>query len=96
MQQVNQKNPVDYSQMSVRQLANVCIGNWDKLPRGARALSNHPAGHYLLAMLSLESVDDNYGADSGRSVVAYFLSSASAWRGDVARAVKAELNKRIK
>ena len=50
---------------------------------------------YLDAMI-YESVSDNYGCDSGRSIVAYFLSNASTWRGPVAKMVKAELNKRIK
>ena len=51
---------------------------------------------YLNAMRSLESVDDAYGQDSGRSVVMYFLSNASTWRGEVARNVKKELNAMIK
>ncbi len=51
---------------------------------------------YLNAMGSLESVDDNYGADSGRSVVLYFLSNAAQWRGGTARAVKAELKRRTR
>ncbi len=32
-----------------------------------------------------------YYADDARSVVLYFLSNATTWRGDVARRVKAEL-----
>jgi hypothetical protein len=47
---------------------------------------------YLEAMRSLDSVDDAYGCDSGRSIVGYFLANASAWRGETARRVKAELN----
>lgn len=46
---------------------------------------------YLQAMGDLQSVDDSYGHDSGRSIVLYFLANASSWRGDVARRVKAEL-----
>ena len=55
-----------------------------------RSISNH-AMPYLLAMVSLQSIDDPYYADSGRSVVQYFLSNASGWRGDDARRLKAEL-----
>jgi hypothetical protein len=51
---------------------------------------------YLRAMRYLSSIDDMYGADSARSVVAYFLSNAKTWRGDTARRVKAELNKMLK
>ena len=46
---------------------------------------------YLDAMESLNSINDNYGMDSGKMIVIYFLSNAGTWRGDVARRVKAEL-----
>jgi hypothetical protein len=36
------------------------------------------------------------GFDSARSVVLYFLSNASSWRGDVAKRVKAELKAHLK
>jgi hypothetical protein len=49
------------------------------------------AGPYIVAMAQLESIDEDYGADSGKSVVLYALSNLSYWRGDTARAVKAEL-----
>lgn len=50
---------------------------------------------YLDAMSSLTSIHDNYGADSARAIVAYFLSNATTWRGPEARAIKAELNRRL-
>jgi hypothetical protein len=56
---------------------------------------NYAAAPYLDAMAALDSIDDNYGADTGRSIVAYFLSNASGWRGDVARATKGELKRRL-
>ena len=46
---------------------------------------------YLEAMQSLNSINDNYYFDSGKSVVLYFLSNASTWRGEDARRIKAEL-----
>ena len=46
---------------------------------------------YLQAMSALDSIDDNYGLDSAKTVVRYFLSNATTWRGEVARRVKAEL-----
>lgn len=46
---------------------------------------------YLDAMQSLQSVNDSYGMDNGRGIVLYFLSNATAWRGEKARAIKAEL-----
>ncbi len=51
---------------------------------------------YLSALSTLETVNDNYGLDSGRSIVTYFLVNAQTWRGEVAREVKKELNRRIK
>ena len=57
----------------------------------------HPwAKPYAEALLSLESIHHSYGLDSGRSIVAYFLSNASTWRGDVAKRVKKELKDMIK
>ena len=52
---------------------------------------NYAARPYLDAMHTLKSVDDKYYADSAESVVLYFLSNATGWRGENARAIKAEL-----
>ena len=46
---------------------------------------------YINAMGSLDDITDNYGYDSGRSVVQYFLANARTWKGDVARRIKKEL-----
>jgi hypothetical protein len=46
---------------------------------------------YLQAMYSLDDITDDYGADSGKSIVLYFLSNASTWKGETARRIKAEL-----
>jgi ribosomal protein L37E len=43
----------------------------------------------------LDSIKDNYGYDSGKSIVAYFLSNAAQWKGETAKIVKKELKKRI-
>ena len=51
---------------------------------------------YLEAMQSLNSINDNYYFDSGKSVVLYFLSNASTWRGEDARRIKAELKQMLK
>jgi hypothetical protein len=47
---------------------------------------------YLQAMMCLDKVTDNYGFDTGKSIVLYFLANASSWRGEVARRIKKELN----
>lgn len=48
---------------------------------------------YLDAMECLNSINDNYGMDSGKSIVLYFLSNASTWKGETAKRIKAELKK---
>ena len=58
-------------------------------------LSVH-ASPYLNAMYSLETMTDYYGADSARSIVAYFLSNATTWKGEKAREIKKELNSMLK
>lgn len=57
---------------------------------------NYAARPYLWAMGSFNTIDDTFGYDSARSVVLYFLSNASSWRGDVAKRVKAELKAHLK
>tara|TARA_Y100000401_G_scaffold116680_1_gene123073 strand:- start:1487 stop:1720 length:234 start_codon:yes stop_codon:yes gene_type:complete len=57
---------------------------------------NFAARPYLDAMHSLNTVADYFGCDSGDSIVMYFLSNASTWRGPVARSIKAELKAMIK
>ena len=57
---------------------------------------NFGALPYLNAMSSLNKITDSYGMDSGKSIVAYFLSNASSWRGEVAKRVKKELNAMLK
>ena len=57
---------------------------------------NYAAVPYLDAMATMQSVQDDYGYDSGKSVVVYFLSNATTWRGETARRVKKELKALIK
>lgn len=57
---------------------------------------NYAAKPYLEAMASLNSVQDNYYYDTGDSVVRYFLSNATSWKGDDARRIKAELKEILK
>lgn len=46
---------------------------------------------YLDAMLSLESIDEDYYYDSGETIVLYFLANASTYRGETAKRIKLEL-----
>lgn len=77
-----------YAQSSISELAAEISKAWKPVYYGARP--------YLDAMFSLNSVDDNYGCDSGRMIVAYFLVNASGFRGDNAQLIKKELKKRSK
>jgi hypothetical protein len=73
---------------TISQIAKEIDADWKKV---------HPAAQpYLNAMSALETVNDNYGDDSARSVIAYFLGNATSWRGDKAKAIKKELNILIK
>lgn len=63
--------------------------------------NNWPKPHfaafpYIYAMRSLNQITEDYGLDSGRSVVAYFLANAQTWRGEHARRIKSELRDILK
>ncbi len=64
-------------------IANEIRKDWKKVYFGAVP--------YLDAMSCLNSINDNYGMDSAKMIVLYFLSNASTWRGETAKAIKAEL-----
>ena len=62
--------------------------NWEKPYFGAVP--------YLQAMSTLDDINQQYGYDSAESVVRYFLSNATTWRGEHARRIKAELKDMLK
>lgn len=78
----------DLEDYTISDLAKIIAEDWRKVYFGAAP--------YLDAMCTLENVTDSYGMDSGPSIIRYFLVNASTWRGPLAKAIKAELNKRIK
>jgi hypothetical protein len=51
---------------------------------------------YFKAMETLNNVSDNYGCDSSKSIITYFLCNASTWRGETAKRIKKELNTMLK
>ena len=51
---------------------------------------------YLDAMHSLQTIRDRYYFDNAESVVRYFLANANSWKGETARAIKAELKTLLK
>ena len=72
----------------LHEIAREIKSDWKKVYFGAVP--------YLNAMSTLENISDDYGHDSGKSIVLYFLSNASSWKGAKAREIKAELNKMCK
>jgi hypothetical protein len=79
---------VAVSEKQVWEIADVVWADWKNVSPYAKP--------YLEAMSSLSSVNDNYFADSGKSVVSYFLANAGSWKGEVAKSVKAELKALVK
>ena len=51
---------------------------------------------YLDAMETLNTIRDSYYYDDASDIVRYFLSNATSWKGETARAIKAELKSMLK
>lgn len=73
------------------QIAAEIRSDWSKQGKGI----NYGAKPYLEAMECLNSITDNYGADSGKTIVLYFLSNAGQWKGETAKRVKLELKSMV-
>jgi len=71
------------------EIAREIRNDWSKQGKGV----NYGAKPYLDAMSGLDSINSNYGMDSAKSVVCYFLANAGQYRGETAKRVKAELKK---
>jgi len=78
----------ELSEMKLYELAREVRRDWKNI--------NYAARPYLDAMSDLIGLTDAFSYDSGDSIVRYFLSNASSWRGQRAREVKAELQRRLK
>lgn len=79
--------------LSIKEIAGLIVMDWNKNSKTGVYFGAKP---YLAAMCTMQTVNDNYGMDSGKSIVLYFLSNATTWKGAIARIVKKELNKRVK
>ena len=89
MEKISMENLInELPKMSISQIAGLIQIDWKNVNFGAKP--------YLDAMFSLTTINDKYGCDEGRSIVAYFLCNASQWKGDFAKACKKHLNKLIK
>ena len=51
----------------------------------------YSAKPYLYALCHLHDINDRYGYDDGKSLILYFLSNASSYRGENAKKYKSEL-----
>ena len=79
--------PNNLDEIKVWEIAQIISQDWKNPYFGAVP--------YLDAMKSLSSIYQDFGFDSGESVIRHFLCNAGTWRGPVARAVKRELNRRL-
>ena len=73
---------------SLNTIANDIRKDWTK--------PNYAAVPYLDAMRSLDTMQDKYYFDDASDIVRYFLANATTWKGDTARAIKAELKAMLK
>ncbi len=74
--------------VTVSEIAHAIAKDWKNISPYAK--------DYLNAMKEIRSVEDNYYADTAKSVIIYFLANANTYRGENARAYKALLKEMIK
>ena len=84
----------DLPHLSLSGLAAIISRNWRAQAKDGKIYFG--AIPYLEAMGCLNSISDKYGCDPATEIINYFLANAQSWRGPVAKAVKAELNRRVK
>ena len=73
---------------TLQEIAQIIRKDWKRVHYGAEP--------YLSVMSSLSTINDRYMFDDAKSVVLYFLSNASTWKGDTAKQVKAHLKSLVK
>jgi len=71
----------------VYKIAEDILNDWTAPYFGARP--------YLTAMLTINNELEQYGQDSAKTVILYFLSNATTYRGSKAKELKKELQKLI-
>jgi hypothetical protein len=76
------------NQRKLSEIAREIKTDWKKVYFGAVP--------YLQAMSIMQSANEDFGLDSGKSIINYFLSNANSWRGEVAKRVKKELKDMVK
>jgi hypothetical protein len=79
----------DLSEANLRQLVAIVFDDWDTISADAATYL------YALDAHDCEVLSDPVGNETAELQVRYFLANAGGWRGPVARAVKAELRRRL-
>ena len=80
--------------LHLSEIARIIRQDWQKNSKSGQVYFG--AKPYIDAMDTLNRIQDNYYADSGKSIVIYFLANAQTWKGPVAKEIKAHLNKLVK
>lgn len=83
----------------INNLLYLCMRNLSEIVSEIKAdwkKVNYGASPYLDAMSTMGLITDKYGFDDGRSIILYFLSNASSWRGAKVVLIKGELNLMLK
>ncbi len=88
----------DYTQeaitaLTLNQIAYIINKDWRKTAKNGIYFGAKP---YIEAMECMVNISDNYIVEKGTSIVNYFLANSQTWKGEVAKAIKAELNRRVK
>lgn len=86
-------HPVDVP--SAEELKAMSVAALARLIRKVWAKPYFGAVPYIEAMHAFEKDGDLYGVENAKGICTYFLANATTWRGDMARAVKAELKRRF-
>lgn len=77
----------------IKEIAYDIHAEWSKSSKNGVHATAVP---YLHAMMTLYTINDSYFAENARSIVLYFLSNASTFRGEKAKELKNELKSLIK
>ena len=73
-------------------IAQDISNEWSKAKSGI----NYAAKPYLVRLRTIESINDTVMFETARSVILYFLSNASTFRGGNAKVLKLELKEHLK
>jgi len=77
----------DMNRFTLNELTKIIRKDWVDI--------NKQAELYLQAMEQMEDAGSLYENCEGKKIISYFLVSAVGWKGDLARCIKKELNRRV-